>query len=825
MATPPRLVDRQFEQEALHSLIEDVRGGEQRAVTVTGPPGHGRSTLLRWAQAAAITVGMQVVAVAAAASEMSLSGGVLYDVVAGLRSLPARSPAMVIVDDLHLADAASLRGLHLLARSSHDAPLLLATSISDAHAGAELGGKALRFALGPLSADGVRSLSIAEREGPVDDRVAELLATGAHGVPAVIRTVLDRLPAGSRRPGPGDRATDPAAGLRGPLRQALHDHTDRVVCGLPKDIVALLRAVSVAGGLLRYGQVAALAGIDSTVASSRRPRLAGTGLIADGERPAPVDPAVGERLLAGIPPAERRELFATAATMAYETGADDDSVVRLLVRGRPISAAWAAALLCRTIDHHAEAGPELLRRVLQEPVGPVDRVRVLIRLALSEHRDAPRAGSRRLGEALAEPSRADVDPLRVRAADLLLVQGATDVVQNVVAKPGGFGPAEQSRVASLLRLSGGTGSAELFGADAEPSWATSDPGWLALAAWHEVARGRNADQARARARAALAASTGAHGPYLPRIVAGRVLALTGDETAAAHTLEAVYADAVRADARAAAVLALVARAEVLYADGRIDLARSALTTAEGLLPADRWHPGLPPVAAAIRALISIGEQATDHPLVGSGSATAVATPLLGTGGAYPEFIRGVVALRDEQHAAAAGHLLSSGQLLVSEGWLNPALLPWRSLAALALHRADDPQAAALADSERQLSMRWGVATPMNQATLVTGLLNGSAAGRRRTVPGGWATLTLSLARERTAPAAAGDDRAASATLSRAEAHTAELAAAGMSNRDIAHILSVALRTVELHLTRVYRKLGINGRAELHRLYQNCRGEG
>ena len=47
-----------------------------------------------------------------------------------------------------------------------------------------------------------------------------------------------------------------------------------------------------------------------------------------------------------------------------------------------------------------------------------------------------------------------------------------------------------------------------------------------------------------------------------------------------------------------------------------------------------------------------------------------------------------------------------------------------------------------------------------------------------------------------------------------EREVALLAAAGRSSRDIANRLYLSTRTVETHLARVYRKLGITGREEL-----------
>ena len=52
------------------------------------------------------------------------------------------------------------------------------------------------------------------------------------------------------------------------------------------------------------------------------------------------------------------------------------------------------------------------------------------------------------------------------------------------------------------------------------------------------------------------------------------------------------------------------------------------------------------------------------------------------------------------------------------------------------------------------------------------------------------------------------------SLTPAERRVAGAAAAGASNREIAQDLFVSLRTVEMHLTNTYRKLGASSRADL-----------
>jgi DNA-binding NarL/FixJ family response regulator len=51
-------------------------------------------------------------------------------------------------------------------------------------------------------------------------------------------------------------------------------------------------------------------------------------------------------------------------------------------------------------------------------------------------------------------------------------------------------------------------------------------------------------------------------------------------------------------------------------------------------------------------------------------------------------------------------------------------------------------------------------------------------------------------------------------LTASERRVARMAAEGMTNREIAQALFVTMRTVEVHLTHAYQKLGISSREKL-----------
>lgn len=65
-------------------------------------------------------------------------------------------------------------------------------------------------------------------------------------------------------------------------------------------------------------------------------------------------------------------------------------------------------------------------------------------------------------------------------------------------------------------------------------------------------------------------------------------------------------------------------------------------------------------------------------------------------------------------------------------------------------------------------------------------------------------------------------RESTSVLTPAEARVAQHAAAGLSNKEIATELFLSPKTVEMNLSKVYRKLGIRSRAQLHRRLHDSR---
>ena len=205
-----------------------------------------------------------------------------------------------------------------------------------------------------------------------------------------------------------------------------------------------------------------------------------------------------------------------------------------------------------------------------------------------------------------------------------------------------------------------------------------------------------------------------------------------------------------------------------------------------------------------------------------------------------------------------------GRVFESVGGRNPAVIAWRSHAALALRRLGDAdEARRLAREELALARTWGAPRALGGALRVAGLVAGGEVGlalleeavdvladspaklehakartelgaalrraNRRSEARAQLRRALELATIcGAAPLVQQAEEELLATgarprriplrgvesLTPSERRVAEMAARGPTNREIAQALFVTPKTVEVHLSSVYRKLGIASRAQL-----------
>ncbi|MGW1729201.1 helix-turn-helix transcriptional regulator [Streptomyces sp. NPDC002306] len=209
-------------------------------------------------------------------------------------------------------------------------------------------------------------------------------------------------------------------------------------------------------------------------------------------------------------------------------------------------------------------------------------------------------------------------------------------------------------------------------------------------------------------------------------------------------------------------------------------------------------------------------------------------------------------------------MLLAGESFAATGGRNPAFTAWRSGAAKCLHAlGENSKALTYVEEEIALSRSWGAPRPLGHALRTAGLIAGGTQGvallteALEVLENSTARLELAhvlvdlgtITRQKGSAtearhllgrgldlasqcAATGLVESAYNELVRAgarprrlsltgpqaltpsERRVAELAALGLTNRDIAQQLYVAVKTVEVHLGSTYRKLGIANRHSL-----------
>jgi DNA-binding CsgD family transcriptional regulator len=226
--------------------------------------------------------------------------------------------------------------------------------------------------------------------------------------------------------------------------------------------------------------------------------------------------------------------------------------------------------------------------------------------------------------------------------------------------------------------------------------------------------------------------------------------------------------------------------------------------------------------------------------------------------------RGRILFAQGRYAQALGEFLAAGEAAISGLAPSPTFLAWRSDAALAaLAVGDLDMARHLSDEELELARVFGASRALGVALRVAGLVTGGPRGealiseavevldgrdtrleRARALADLGAFLrrsnrrvdarrllrqaldtahhlgAVTLARRAETELRAAGARPRRVLLTGLEALTAserriaELAAEGLTNREIAQTLFIAARTVEGHLTHVFTKLDVTARSGL-----------
>jgi DNA-binding CsgD family transcriptional regulator len=436
------LLQRDAELATLRRQIEEVHADEGRVIVVEGPAGIGKSSLLaataRAAAADEIRVlrawggplehhaawgiarqlfapvrggaewdGLAVGAAALArraldpdAGEPALAGDAMHAAAHGLTwlacNLAERSATLLVVDDVHLADAPSLRWLVQLTGQLAELRLgiLCAVRAGDPPAEPTLLAELLAAAPeapvrpSPLGPDAAEAF-VRERLPAAHPAFAHACHTATAGNPFLLGALLAHLVAERVEPTEQVGASLSAFGPEQVARAV-----ERQLSRLPDGAAALAHAFAVLGRSAPLRHARDLAGLEPEAAADLADRLQATGLLDrdDGEYTL-VHPLVERALYEGLPAAQRALLHAQAAKLLERERADTEAVALHLLRTEPSGDAGTVAVLRAAAQHATARGaPEsaavFLRRALSEPptdAGVEANVRLELGLALAAH--------------------------------------------------------------------------------------------------------------------------------------------------------------------------------------------------------------------------------------------------------------------------------------------------------------------------------------------------------------------------------------------------------------------------------------------------------
>lgn len=754
----------------------------------------------------------------AVTADFSVLHGV-YRLAAGLAS---HGELLIVVDDAHWADAASLRWLAYLALRIRRLPIALVLAVGvgercDDPSFGEITATCRRVTLDNLTPDETdRFVSSVLGEAAHEFSTACFDATGGNplAVTRLVRALTeDEVPPTAEA---AWRVTQRGAEVSGEIMAARLRRR-------PASVVAAAHCLAALGPSPHPGVLAELT------------RLSPVEL-AEAVRTVELLGVAGPAVLDDMPAPARAALHLRAAQSLRAHGASDRAVADHLVETSPGLEPWAAEVLDRAaqeaVNHGDTSGAaRLLWRALREPMANPSRALRLLGIAELVG-NLPGATAR-----LREAFESDVDDVEsaVALSYALHAEGNPAELPAVLSSGSPWARAN-------LAVHG------LVWQEAVPSSVSLDTPAGVL---HHVMVGDIS--------AAEAVSLVSTESVLSALTSAMTLNLADSLDEALAVLDEVD----RAQAPALRALTNVMRANIQRRKGDLVSARADLTAAGDQLRQDgRWH-AVSAWHAALLADILLEEGRLDESAsVIAEASTDEARRVWSFGGLLT--IRGrMLTARGDDHEALEA-FLAAGRHCAAWPYRNPAALAWRSGAALACAAmGDGERARELAQEEVSLARSWGAPRALGMALRAAGRVTAGAAGRTlleeavRVLRGSPARLELARAlvdlgvvvrrqgdtafartclrdaldlsqkcgSSAMAARAYSELVATSAgprrmrqtgptALTPTEHQVAELAARGRSDEEIASTLLMPANTVEGVLSGIYRKLGVSGRLQL-----------
>src|SRR5829696_3303541 len=776
-----------------------------------------------------------------------------------LNNLASATPALLVIDDLHWADTESLRFLNYLAPRLEGVP---AAVVASTRPGEGDTAEVARLAAGPestvlrpdpLSTEATAVLCERRLGGAVAPEFAAACREATGGNPFFLEALLreareQKYPTDAHGAAHVRRIGPPAVAQAVRLR----------LLGRPRAASELVRAMAILGDGAQLAEATALARVAEDEAARTADLLVSLAILQPAERIEFVHPIVREAVYGEIGVRERAHAHAHAADILAATGASEQRIAAQLTEAEPDGDPVRVALLRRVAaDALARGAPaaarSYLRRALAEAPPPDAMTDVLVALGSAEVRlGAPEAVDH-LTTAVASTD----DPALIatgarQLANALTITGNPDrAVEELEAAIDVVAPQDRELLLIL---------------EAE----RASHARLAVRESRALARTREtADQAAEDLNAALSGGLllgdlqlDLVGPFYD-IVLG--LLATDDLDVVESCIESFLADARGRASIPGIAYATSRRGWVAFRRGAMAPAETDAAAAVDLLTSHGIALGIPLAhALLLRVWTEAGElDAAERALRDRGLDDDFPS------GPTTNFLleaRALVRLGQGRNREALHDLLEFGRRDERWGAANPLASRWRSHAALAQAALDDSaEARRLAGEDLDRARRWGAPSGIGVALRALALVDdGSAAIERlreaeRVLERSLARLEHARAltdlgaalrransraearpvleravelaercgaralsdRARTELRAAGGqwtDPAATGAdqLTVSERRVAELAAEGRSNPEIAQTLFVTRKTVETHLGRAYRKLGISGRGELER---------